>query len=829
MKTPYYLLYCCIIAVILAGSVSAADNVYTYENTYNDLVGSVDGTPSGTPAFNTTSPLNGTYSLSIPAGDRVLYNNWGDFAGANTPFSMSFRYYIPDITGNTYFFISDATGATFDTYFYNDDGDLRLKLSEDTQHCIDTAIIESSLFTNGQYGVLTLAQINNGEYSVYHNSTIIFNSTTDAAGLGALATCQSRNFTNQNTITPGIGYTTSASQFKIDDLYIFSEYIGEGTINNLYYPTTPGGDNATLQATNSYTGSSITTFNATINSNTYSTTNGTIVLPILTNSTSLYDITYQAPNYFSITYNNINLSTQHSASMRQASVSFNATNRVSGAPVNTFSVNTSSNGGSATDTGLNPFLYVAEGNNYQFEFSKNGWYKAYLTGINITAQSTTTQTFNVYDHKLNVTITSGGSAGNQNFTANIYSNDYTYAEVASTTNGEIIFNITQGNYTIWINDSIHSLESANITLNNTENFTNINIDVRTTHTFNITFYNETTNEYLDNINITWEIISASEVRNGTTDNGTIYEELLTPDSYTIRYWIDEDVPRNYYVTLEPQSSETIRLYIVDEDISSWYIAIVEDASSAKCANQTVSLLRYYLDINGYRTVDMARTDTNGQGVLRVIPNYQPYKLAFTGNCGDFTSEPSQLIDTSNTYTVTNAQSVLTSTYLDTPTSLIYDNTTRTFSYTWTDNTNTVTAGCLQIIRLAQGTRTTEDNSCQSGSTGSKNYVISASNANNSIYIATGYLQTSTEYSEPVTDTVEINFFDNLTLQNGAPFIATLLIAALMLAFGWNAITLLILSIVGLGIATWMALTAISWTTFVSFAILILIIIYRMRR
>lgn len=511
--------------------------------------------------------------------------------------------------------------------------------------------------------------------------------------------------------------------------------------------------NASVMASDTYTGSSIINFTVSWNGTNYTTTNGTIVLPFNTNQTAInqtWNLTYysnESGGYFSRSYTDINLSSSHTGSLHQAEITFNATNRVSGAAVVLFTVNTTANGGSATDTDTNPQLQLSAADGYVVDFAKNNYYPASVT-FNVSALEQSTKTFSgLYNHKLNVSITSGGSATDQNFSANVYSLDYVFSEQASTTQGAIVFNLTPGNYSVWINDSLHSLENANITLNSSSNFTNLVIDVRTTNTFNITIFNETTNLLLDNVNITWAIISTDEVRNGTTGNGTIIEELLTPGSYEIQYYREPTVRRSYFVTLSNQSSEDIRLYLIDDDESNLYLPVVTDEDDQACPDMTVSLLRYYLDINGYRTVEMAKTDTNGQGLLHVQPNEINYKLLFTGSCGTFTTQPQKIVASTDGFTVTQAQGLLTSaTALQSAVvNVSYNNVTQTYVFSWSDTDNIVTQGCLYVFRTAGGVKATNYSQCSNGASGSLIYTLSG-NLTDTLWTAQGVLSTSSTFS-----------------------------------------------------------------------------------
>ena len=636
----------------------------------------------------------------------------------------------------------------------------------------------------------------------------------------------------------------------IDEVAIFDTALTSSEVEFLYasgspteeqqYPFGDAAQNFTISAQDSYTSNALSNFSAVLENSThslsFSTTNGTINTEILDNSTSLYNITVsslEAGGYFSRTYTDYNVSTNLQAGLHQAEITFNATNRVSGVEVTDFTASTSSNGGSASQTALNPQLNVSAGSDFLFLFEKAGWYDATLTS-NVSALEQSTRTFEVFDHRANFTVNVGaGSADATNFTIDIYSDEFDFHEQLSTTTGSILANLSHGNYTVWLNDSQFELQNYSLFLNSSQNLTQVELQARTARSFNITFLNESSNTVLDNTTINLQFISEEQAFNASTTNGTYFVELLTPGEYEIIYQAagSDDVVRSYFTTLTEQSFQELNLYLIDEDVSAFYVARAVDEGGNACQANTVRLLRYYVQPNEYRVVAMSRTDSQGQGVLRVRPNTVDYKLLFTGSCGSYETPPTKLIDASNTYTILTAQSVLESyqAILGVQTSLTFVNSTNSFSYTWSSESELVTEGCLNVVKRERGVRTEVFDQCSTGSTGSVIYSIPAGETNETTYFAAGRLETSTSFSTYTTNTEEVSFVTGLfQLANIAPFIAFILFTALILFFGVNAPSLIIGSVAGLVLLSSFLLLSIPWAVLSSLIILGGVILYRLR-
>ena len=595
-----------------------------------------------------------------------------------------------------------------------------------------------------------------------------------------------------------------------------------------YTPTT----NFSITGVDSYTTGALTNFSALINGINYSTTNGTIITSILDNSTNLFNVTVsstESGGYFTRTYNDYNVSSALQADLHQAEISFIANNRVTGtSAIEAYSFTVDSLTQSITQTllgGLTKMKVNADNNTYNFSFSGN--YYPLSTNIVTTALSNTTQTIESYDHKLNVTVSvASGGATENNFTIDLQSLNYSYSETLSTTNGFMLFNLTPGTYNLTLNDSVHELQTETVVLNDSVNFTSYDFDARTARTFDIEFFNETTNQLLSGSDITAEFISDSNSFNVSTINGTLFLDLLTPDAYTIKYRIDgSEVVRDFFVTLNEQSYQEIDLYLIDEEISSYYVAVVVDASNNACQQNTVSLLRYYVSENQYKVVEMSRSNSQGQAVFRVKPNNVDYKFLFDGSCGTFTSAPTRLIDSTNSYTITGGQELLESLYAITgaSTSLTYVNGTETFAYTWTSDSNIITQGCLTVLQRKNGVRTVFGTDCATGNTGTASVTIN--DTNQTTYFASGKLFTSTTFSDGNTNELEVSFvsgfFDDAQY---APFVALIIFVAVVLALGSSASGLVIgsvVSLIGLSFFSFISVTSGTIFSFITIGVAIL--------
>jgi hypothetical protein len=589
-----------------------------------------------------------------------------------------------------------------------------------------------------------------------------------------------------------------------------------------------------LRAHDLYTGTALNTFSANITyqgvTNPYTTSTGLINTTIPINSSNL-NITIAATNYYPVTLTNYYPNASLNQSLFQAQITFIGKEVVTNNTVNTF---TATAPNAQTSTGTNPTLYLAAGS-YNITFTTNTYYN-YTEEFTVTALSNTTSTTsNFFRYYLAIRAQNPvNSTYDNNFAITGRSTNHPYNATATTTNSTAILkwnNETNVNLTL-TNSSF--LASTSI-LWNTSNYTgatpqiiNITLQGLTTNSFFLTFYNETTDERLTT-NVTVLIISPFFAVNYTTGtDAALNITFLTPSNYEIRYWYDADVPRSYYVTLTNQSAETIKLYTIDETTRALYIPVVSNQYGYPCADQTVSLLRYFVNNNAYAIVEMSKTDTNGNAVLNVQPNIINYKLQFSGNCGNFTTQPQKITGSTNSFTLNNAQSPLTilSAYDTISRSLTYINSTQTIVFNWADSSNIITNACLVVTKLKAGITTTVNNACSTSTSGSLIYTIN--DTNETYYTATSTITIST--SETFSDRLDVSFKERFQEWGATGLFLTALIVILFATLGGGTPeTTVILGTAAVLIMGTFGIIAFNWSYFVGMFIVVGIIIYKVTR
>ncbi len=217
-------------------------------------------------------------------------------------------------------------------------------------------------------------------------------------------------------------------------------------------------------------------------------------------------------------------------------------------------------------------------------------------------------------------------------------------------------------------------------------------------TRNSSFYNATTNETticMSPTNETFKTDAIIEYGSGTSN---------------LTY-----VTRNYYFDGASLTnvSQNISLYLLDAEESTSFIIKVQDQKLSDVENAFVYIQRYYPSDGLYRTVQMAKTDDNGESIGFYEAEVPDYKHIIIKN-GEvlLSTSPQKVVGKEVPYTLTftvgDSLTYPWSPWEDNPniqTSLTYNDTNKFVTFTYIDTTGATTVGRLLITRESPNNQT----------------------------------------------------------------------------------------------------------------------------
>jgi len=855
-KTVFFLVFALLVLVTVHSAVAfdTTGSLFYYSFDNADISGTAVGDLSGN--GNNGTNVGATTSATGKIGEAFYYDNAGSgserveadgsWTQGDKNVTLSF-WFKPELnwvnSGSEGMFLYDTT-SRWQFWRYNNalEGGMGNGAGEYTQ--IYNSGTPPGWWVTTDWTHMVIIYHPDERMEVFFNGTLFYNDT------------HTSNDASSAVMAIGNRYGATYNGFRgwIDEFYIIERDIGQAGVTELYNsgsgynpytaPSPEGYNSYTLSVTDLYDDSDLSGVNVTFASGCWNTTDASGDATVTNTSGcsalsgTLSSVTISKSGYaanastYSIAENGTSNAGMYQGMYNVTSIETLVSGTVLGADNGTWSVNTTGGKnytGNATHYPEN--IYLQNGSNsltLQYTGASD-WYDKDFT-VNITAfENTAGAVTGVYDSIVNVTASTSSDSTIFNFTINVTQSNYSYEAFGNTTDGNLTFYLEQGRiYVFFIDADLYAFK--NTTLNLTTSFYPLNFTLYQTNTFNMTFYDEQTNTVIDTETINVKLISNDYSSNYTTSNGTLEVGLLVPENYEIRYTGTSDYTytRSYYVTLTNRSYNNLRLYQIDYNDSSFFVPQVQNEYGGVCEGETVQLMRGYIEgetVVG-RVVEMTKTDPSGNGLFRIYPNNVYYKFLGTEGCGTFSTTYFKVTASSLTFPATTSSGILTSRNLfnEGVFSLTYNNDTQTYILTWLDDTNTVTGGCLEVIK--NGATVVAD-SCSSGSTGSIIYTIT--DTNQTTYLARAKLTTSTTYSD-YFDSLAVSFKeDYLSWGLFGVFIAFIVTLFFMFIGSSSTSGVVISGVVGLLLVAIIGIISFNWTALVGVIIIGVIIAYKAGR
>lgn len=625
----------------------------------------------------------------------------------------------------------------------------------------------------------------NNEATIYFNGALANSSTITQVAGSALSSGMAIGNDRSSTST-GLGgiadafYLWGYAKHPIQHCYMYNNTFGaENPMSNLVLsPTcyTSPYTNATVRINDAYTGIALSNFSVYENATLIGlTTNGTVVLPYITNTSSLFSFTYnstQNGGYLNNTITSQNISNNIVTTLTQSIITFTLRNNITNSLITTanFTSNITTNvthnlnanvnyNISATATGYYtvPFNYtslpflvttynVGSAYNVIFNLTANTYgatqlknFSAIITNAqwNYTqTQSSTTgnASFNldkayVYnltvslnqgDFPYNVTFTNINVSSNylfnysilnltarslvtnasiSNFNASIYAWTSGVNQTRNTTTGQLLYYGPIDTVNVLLNASGFTYVAQNTTL--TFGMNNLTMYAYTAQSVNVTFRNELTNNIITGTNITLELISSVASYNYSTTTGTLYFDLVSPASYTLRFGASNYTERFAYINISERSNQNITLYLLASTLTTNVTITVINENAQNVENAFVRVLKYDLASNSYIERETQFTDYAGQMRFASEFNSEYYQFIVEYPLGTvvLTTAPAYIISTSLTLQI-NTRSTDTSIddYLNVDSTLTFNSLTNNFRGTFSNSQNILDNACIFVYR-----------------------------------------------------------------------------------------------------------------------------------
>lgn len=269
------------------------------------------------------------------------------------------------------------------------------------------------------------------------------------------------------------------------------------------------------------------------------------------------------------------------------------------------------------------------------------------------------------------------------------------------------------------------------------------------------FLYETNNTLVNTTNVTLQAISSSMSFNQTTDNGTLFVTVLVPEIYDIIYFANGFNYRRYQFTLQNSTNVNLTLYMLPASAATSVTVSVVDNFGTALRNATVKLYLYNINTNTYVLDQVFTTDDEGIGVVDVqLSNVNYYFTVDYLGSTRLVTTPNPIYGSTVLLTVPlNVQGFPR--YIDNINLAgIITNTTPTlFTFTWTDEDNIASSGCLYAYNITTSTLALFNYTCANTTSGTVNVGVN-SNLNGTYYLYGVATKQGVEY---VLDTYIVSY------------------------------------------------------------------------
>lgn len=390
------------------------------------------------------------------------------------------------------------------------------------------------------------------------------------------------------------------------------------------------------------------------------------------------------------------------------------------------------------------------------------------------------------------------------------------------------------------------VETGNLTLNQTVNIVGIdNCSTYSMRVYNITLRDEDTEAVLNGSIAgyfqVWSNVPANYVdvnlswSHGTTNSPVgicISANSSTYYSYgQMEYSSPGYETKNYYFsnTTFDNFTNLLDLYLTND--TSQVTLTVTDFNDNVVEDVIIKVLSYDLDTNTYKTTEILSTDSDGVALAEIVLNSKWYAFILEVN-GEIVLQTKH---TKITGTSKNFRINLDTNYYDqydvvegTSFSLIFTNSTKTFSLTYNDPTATIQEACLKINRRNIGGDFFIGQTCSSSTAATIIHNITEDVGSNT-YVATTWIVVDNGETFPL-GTLSVNF-DNTykTFGQSGLFASFLLILTMIFVGIWSPVVAVVLLTIGVIASVILKIFYLSWEVLVSFVIIAIISIYRMRK
>jgi hypothetical protein len=259
--------------------------------------------------------------------------------------------------------------------------------------------------------------------------------------------------------------------------------------------------------------------------------------------------------------------------------------------------------------------------------------------------------------------------------------------------------------------------------------------------------------------------------------------------------------RYYFVELVPAQNYILDLYLINNTLTQNITATIRDENGQLLTDIEVRLLKYYVEDAEYKTVEMSKTDEEGEALLHVKYYDAYYKL--------YIYKDNTLVHTTDDFYVTKSNYDITVNLLDPVGDHFYkshgvyhrifppNGSADYFKYIWTDSASVMSNTCLETWQRDRTGLTYINQSCSTSASGTMYGFVT--NVSGRTYEAKAlmFFSDPAEYVEDST----YQYLEDLASGRLGLFLIALITALFALTGTWNLVVASIITPLPIAVGT----------------------------
>ncbi len=323
--------------------------------------------------------------------------------------------------------------------------------------------------------------------------------------------------------------------------------------------------------------------------------------------------------------------------------------------------------------------------------------------------------------------------------------------------------------------------------------------------------------------------------NITSKKNTTHDFCISPDwtaytAYLQLEYSNASYATKYYYFEELELSNTTQqktLYLTNGTTAVTFTVVDENDNLVE--DVYIQILSYDFITDTYKITEVIKTDDVGAAIGQIVLNTQWYKfILIKDGVVELETDPKKLTLTTYNFRINLQTDYLENYYIaqGVACTLVFDNSTLKYTYTFADASTTIEQGCLDIYRITNSGTALINSSCVESTSGEINIIIPAPGSDTFRGVGSIYIE-GAEFmcADPLQQDFDLGWKD---WGMEGVFVAMLLMVTIIMIGIWHPIIAIGLTALTMALLSFIGMIHLGWAALISMIILAAIAMWKIR-